>query len=175
MIPDKYKWLLKEPAPKMLIEALKLVGTKEMPGTKDNPEIIEWAQETGLNKVYSADSIPWCGLFMAVVAKRSGKTVPKDPLWALNWRNFGVVASPGMLGDVLVFKRESGGHVALYVGEDKDCYHILGGNQSDAVTITRILKARCVGIRRPVYSIAQPPNVRRIYLSASGDVSTNEA
>lgn len=175
MIPDKYKWLLKEPAPKMLIEALKLVGTKEMPGTKDNPEIIEWAQETGLNKVYSADSIPWCGLFMAVVAKRAGKTVPKDPLWALNWRNFGVVASPGMLGDVLVFKRESGGHVALYVGEDKDCYHILGGNQSDAVTITRILKARCVGVRRPVYSIAQPLNVRRIYLSASGDVSTNEA
>lgn len=175
MLPDKYKWLLNEPGPKMILEALKLLGTKEMPGTKDNPEIIEWAAETGLNKKYSADSIPWCGLFMAVVAKRAGKTVPTDPLWALNWRNFGVVVNTAMLGDVLVFKRESGGHVALYVGEDKDCYHILGGNQSDAVTITRILKVRCAGIRRPVYSIAMPGNVRRIELSASGEVSHNES
>lgn len=175
MLPERYKWLAAEPAPKMLIEAIKLLGTKEMPGTKDNPEILEWAEETGLDKKYSADSIPWCGLLMAVVSERAGKLIPKDPLWALNWKNFGVTVFPAMLGDVLVFKRESGGHVAIYVGEDRDCYHILGGNQADAVTITRILKARCVGIRRPVYSIAQPANVRRIFLSASGDISMNEA
>lgn len=174
MIPDKYKWLLNEPGPKMLIEALKLYGTKEMPGTKDNAEILEWAKETGLTKIYSADSIPWCGLFMAVVAKRAGKDIPNDPLWALNWKYFGVPAQVAMLGDVLVFKRESGGHVALYVGEDADCYHVLGGNQSDAVTITRILKARTVGIRRPVWKVAQPENVRVVKMSPSGVISSNE-
>ena len=36
-----------------------------------------------------------------------------------------------MLGDILTFKRNGGGHVGLYVGEDKDCYHVLGGNQGN--------------------------------------------
>lgn len=46
--------------------------------------------------VYKADSIPWCGLFMAVVAKRAGKEVPKHPLWALSWSAFGAKSpAPG--------------------------------------------------------------------------------
>jgi cell wall-associated NlpC family hydrolase len=36
-----------------------------------------------------------------------------------------------MLGDVLVFRRGGGGHVALYVGEDEEAFHVLGGNQAD--------------------------------------------
>lgn len=174
MIPEQYKWLWKEGAPKMLVEALKLYGTKEQPGTGDNPEILAWAGETGLKQTYSNDSIPWCGLFMAVVCKRAGKEFPQNPLWALNWQKFGLPTKIAMLGDVLVYKRESGGHVGIYVGEDKYNYHTLGGNQSDAVTITRIAKARLVAIRRPVYSIGQPHNVRVIKLSATGTISTNE-
>ena len=27
--------------------------------------------------------------------------------------------------------RQGGGHVALYIGEDNECYHCAGGNQSD--------------------------------------------
>lgn len=173
-LEPKYQWLTKEPGPKMILEALKLFGTKESPGTADNPEIIEWSKETGLNRVYSADSIPWCGLFMAVVAKRAGKVVPKDPLWALNWKNFGKQSLLPSLGDVLVFKRPSGGHVGLYVAEDSKTYHVLGGNQSDAVTITRIEKTRCVGVRRPLYNV-EPDNVRPIKIASTGTISTNEA
>lgn len=173
-LPEAYKWLADEPGPKMVLEALKLFGTKEQPGSGDNPEILEWAAETGLNRVYSADSIPWCGLFMAVVAKRAGKEVPENPLWAQNWAKFGYRVSVGALGDVLVFKRPSGGHVGLYVGEDATAYHVLGGNQSDAVTITRVGKDRCIAIRQPIYQ-SEPPNIRKIILSAHGGLSTNEA
>jgi uncharacterized protein (TIGR02594 family) len=158
----------------MLLEALKLYGTKEQPGNSDNPEIIAWAAETGLSRVYSRDSIPWCGTFMAVVAHRAGKDFPDAPLWALNWAKFGVSVPKPMLGDVIVFKRPEGGHVALYVGEDKAYWHVLGGNQSDAVTVTRIAKNRAVAYRRPVYTI-QPANVRTIKMAADGPVSTNEA
>ena len=49
----------------------------------------------------------------------------------------------------MVFTRPQGGHVAFYVGEDAQTFHTLGGNQSDAVSITRIDKARCVGMRWP--------------------------
>lgn len=173
-LPHQYQWLLAEPGPRMIIEALKLYGTKEMPGTADSPEILAWAQETGLTRIYSADSIPWCGLAMAVVAKRAGKQPPENPLWALNWAKFGVLSPKPSLGDILVYKRPSGGHVALYVGEDVGCYHNLGGNQSDAFNITRIEKSRCVAVRRPIYNI-QPANVRQIILSPMGSISTNEA
>lgn len=175
LLPPQYRWLASEAGPKMLVEALRLYGTKERPGTGNNPEILSWARETGLQAVYTADSIPWCGLFMAVVAKRADKEVPKDPLWARNWSNFGTpVVEPG-LGDVLVFSRGSGGHVAIYVGEDDTCFHCLGGNQSDAVTITRIRKDRLIVARRPVWKIAQPVNVRKIELEPGGEISINEA
>jgi uncharacterized protein (TIGR02594 family) len=174
-LPEKYKWLADEPGPRMLIEALKLYGKKEQPGTGDNPEILAWAQETRLQNVYSADSIPWCGLFMAVVAKRSDKEIPKDPLWARNWAKFGQEQIEAALGDVLVFKRGNGGHVAIYVGEDNAAYHVLGGNQSDQVSITRIAKNRLLAIRRPEWKIAQPANVRRVFVNSGGELSENEA
>jgi uncharacterized protein (TIGR02594 family) len=180
-LPDKYKWLLNETGPKMLKEALSHFGTLEHKGTGNNPSIIKWAKEVGgkIDDVYKADSIPWCGLFMAVVAKRSGYTLPKDPLWALNWGTFGKKQDVAMLGDTLTFIRKTStgataGHVALYVGEDIDAFHILGGNQSDAVTITRINKSRLYAIRRPLFKIGQPENVRRVFLDTECAISENE-
>ena len=179
-LEQKYKWLLKETGPLMVTKALDLIDTKELSGKENNPVIIKWAKEVNddIAKVYTADEIPWCGLFMAVVAKRANKQVVKDPLWALNWGNFGKYTPQPMLGDVLVFVRKDAqgrkaGHVGLYVGEDKDCYHVLGGNQSDQVCVTRILKTRLYTARRPNYNI-QPKNVRVIKLSSDGAVSTNE-
>lgn len=173
-LPVKYQWLVDEPGSRMLDVALALYGTKEQPGNADNEEILAWANELGLKKTYSADSVPWCGLFMAIVAKWADKEIPKDPLWALNWKNFGNPSPLPSLGDVVVFKREKGGHVGLYVAEDATTFHILGGNQSDAVTITRIMKNRKVAVRRPIWKIAQPANVRPIWISADGQISTNE-
>lgn len=169
-----YEWLLNEPGPKMLLEMLKLYDTKEVPGPTDNPVILQWAKELGI-KDYIHDSIPWCGLAMAIVAYRAGKPVPTSPLWALNWANFGKVVSEPMLGDVLTFKRDGGGHVALYIGEDQTAYHVIGGNQSDSISITRILKGRLYKAVRPPYT-TQPANVRKIMMAPSGaPLSTNEA
>ena len=176
MLPSRYAWLAREPGPKMIVEALKLFGTMEKPGAANNPTIVAWAKEVGgeVADVYKADSIPWCGLFMAVVARRAGKEIPKHPLWALSWSAFGARTDAPALGDVLVFTRNGGGHVGLYVGEDAGAFHVLGGNQSDRVCITRIAKARLYAARRPLYRI-QPANVRPIHLEATGALSLNEA
>lgn len=174
-LPPAYAWLASEPGPKMILEALKLYGVHEAPGSVNDPVIMGWAAEMGLSSVYSSDAIPWCGLFMAIVAKRAGKQPPLQPLWALNWGVFGnAVPDYPKLGDVLIFKRDGGGHVAMYVGEDADHYHVLGGNQGDAVSISRIAKDRLYKSRRPVYS-AEPDNVRVIHLAALGAASRNEA
>lgn len=180
-LPREYEWLDKEMAqyggPLMVREGLKLFGITETPGAADNKTILEWAKEVGVDNVYKHDSVPWCGLFLALVAKRGGHPwlgEPKDTLWALSWLRYGKITLRGMFGDVLIFKREGGGHVALYIGEDVETYHVLGGNQTDKINIIRINKTRCVGIRRPLYKNT-PQNVRRIVLEASGMVSTNEA
>jgi len=177
--PKNYAWLdnagkVVPPLPRMVVEARSLVGVHEAPGAVDNPAILKWAGEVGLNHEYTADSVPWCGLFMALVAKRAGKTPPAAPLWALNWAKFGDPAGQPGLGDVLTFIREGGGHVALYIAEDATTYHVIGGNQSDQVCFTRIEKGRLHSARRPHY-MNQPASVRPYIVTAQGGVSTNEA
>lgn len=174
--PSQYRWLLDEPGPKILKEALNCYGVAEFKGDANNPVIIEWAKEVGgwIGSWYVEDSVPWCGLFMAVCAKRAGFPFNQKALAAKEWVNWGQPAPVPMLGDVLVFTRNGGGHVGLYVGEDHEAFHVLGGNQSDAVNVTRILKSRLLTARRCAWKIAQPENVRRIALAASGTVSENE-
>lgn len=172
-LDSPYIWLLDEPGPKMLHEALKLYGTQEVLGDGHNPVILHWAKELGLEAVYTADSIPWCGLFVGIVAKHAGKNVPANPLWARNWATWGDKTTPE-LGAVMVFSRgPTSGHVGLYVGEDDNYYHILGGNQSDKVCVTRIEKKRLLAARNS-YKV-KPQNIRTIRLASTGAISRNEA
>ena len=175
-LPPAYRWIDEvRPLPRMVAEALRLYGTVETPGPADNPVILAWAKEAGLSNAYSSDAVPWCGLFMALIAKRAGKAAPAKPLWARSWSRFGIASPQAALGDVLVFSRaRGGGHVGLYVGEDETAFHVLGGNQADAVSIVRIAKSRCIAIRRPIYRV-QPASVAPVHLAASGVISTNEA
>lgn len=171
-----YEWLSDVGIlPKMVQEGIKLLGIVEGAGTKNNPTIMQWAKETGLDKQgYSADAVPWCGLFMAYVALKAGKIAPKHPLWALNWAGFGVLKHQPCLGDVLTFKREGGGHVAIYIGEDQTAYHVLGGNQHDEVCITRIPKIRMHSVAQAAMKIP-PKSIKPYIIAANGKISTNEA
>lgn len=174
-LPSAYAWLSKEAGPRVLIEALALYGTKETTGAASNPAILAWARETGLDRDYKADSVPWCGLYVATVVKRAGFEPVKNPLWARNWATWGTKADKPSLGDVLVYVRDGGGHVGIYVGENATAYFTLGGNQGDAVSIVPIAKARAIAVRRCPWKFAQPANVRPIRLAAGGALSTNEA
>jgi uncharacterized protein (TIGR02594 family) len=175
MLPRQYAWLAKEPGPQMLLHALAIYGTREFKGAADNPVILAWAEECGIRS-YIHDSTAWCGLAMAVCAKRAGwEFNPSgNALWARNWSLWGTPIATAMLGDVLVFPRGDAGHVALYVGEDDAHYHCLGGNQSDMVNIVRKPKRPILAIRRAPWRIAQPANVRVVRLSSTGIVSTKE-
>ncbi|WP_200844370.1 TIGR02594 family protein [Rhizobium sp. 18065] len=171
---------LRGPLPLMVVEAIKIYGVVEAPGKANNQLILSWAKEVGLRDTYSNDAIPWCGLALAVVAKRAGKAVPTNPLWALNWRNFGVPVDKPQLGDVLIKTRKTAsgavaGHVAIVLGEDATHYHVIGGNQSDAVTITRISKKDKLWFRRPEYRVA-PATVRTLtFKSTDAKAGASEA
>lgn len=179
-MPKGYEWLATVGTlPRTVQVGLSLYGVAEVVGKGSNKTIMAWRDELNQAGIpitgYSDDDIPWCGLFTAIVAHRAGKPVPASPLWAANWAKFGVEAGNAMLGDVLVFKRPGGGgHVGFYIGHDATCYHVLGGNQSNRVCITRIVKDRCTAIRRPAYQV-RPASVKPYRVSAAGAVSANEA
>lgn len=177
-IPEPYTWLEDEPAPRILVAAIDLYGIKEFAGRGNNPLIMDWVFEVGektLGAPYTADETPWCGLFMAVCAKRAGVEIPRIALRARSWAVYGNPSPRPSLGDVLVFGRQGGGHVGLYVGEDKHAFHVLGGNQGDAVSIVRIAKGRLLAARRTAWRVGQPPNVRPVFLGEGVDLSENEA
>lgn len=173
ILPPNYAWLADVDPPRIIREAVALLGTKEKAGPGDNPTIIGWARELGISN-YSADSIPWCGLFTAVVCARASWPPVHQPLWARNWANFGARTQEAALGDVLVFERGTGGHVGFYIAEDDEAFHVLGGNQGDAVSIVRIAKTRLLAARRPVWRAAQPASVKPYKVAAGGTLSTNE-
>jgi len=169
-----YDWLKDEKAPRILVQAVKQLGVKEIVGKEHNPIILGWAKELKLASVYNADEIAWCGLFIAYCAKMAALEVVDKPLWALNWAKWGYEPSEPMLGDILTFKRNGGGHVGIYVGEDDTHYHVLGGNQGNSVSVSRIAKSRLFKARRTMWKIAQPANVRKIKLEPKGVITTNE-
>jgi len=165
--------------PVWMREARRFMGLKEIAGQASNPVIIGWAKRLGgwIASYYTNDDIPWCGLFVnSVISTTLPKEfLPTNPLGALNWRTFGKEVSPA-LGAILVFSREGGGHVGFYVGEDRTHFHVLGGNQSNMVSVTRVEKSRLVtgGVRWP--KTGEAPVGGRVQLSESGaPISKTEA
>jgi len=164
--------------PVWMREARRYMGLKEVPGKQSNSTIMGWAKRMGgwVASFYIDDDIPWCGLFVnnSIAVTLPQEPLPANPLGALNWIKFGKALTLPCLGAILVFRRDGGGHVGFYVGEDETHYHVLGGNQSNSVSITRILKTRLVGIRWPTTGPAY--QVGRVWLNSQGvPVSKNEA
>lgn len=171
-----YNWLNNVKSPKILHEAIKLLGTKEVIGEEHNPIIISWAKEIGgwIGHFYNNDEIPWCGLFVGICAKRARFPFNQKMLSAREWLKWGVPQQEAMLGDVLVFSRKGGGHVGFYVGEDEKYYHVLGGNQNNSVNVVRISKERLLGVRRCKWRLWQPRAVKKVFLDSKGFISVNE-
>lgn len=179
-LPLKFSWLDKIPAerlPRLWVEARRHYGLLEVPGPKNNPEIMLWAKEVGASGYYGADLIPWCGLFMAVIIKRARYAVVNDPLASKNWAHFGNSILPGneIFCDVLTFVRPGGNHVGLYIAESKTEFLVYGGNTADSVGFAWIAKDRLIHAGRCPWTIA-PASVKKYYMNRdSADLlSTNE-
>jgi uncharacterized protein (TIGR02594 family) len=127
-----------------------------------------------------AREIPWCGAFVGMVmaATLPKEPLPANPLGARNWVKFGQALPGPQIGAVAVFWRGARdgwqGHVGLVVGHDKTHLHVLGGNQSDAVTVSRIAKDRLLGYRWPI-TAPPAPTERLAETTIQATVTTNEA
>lgn len=98
-----------------------------------------------------------------------------NPYWALNWLKFGnpILKDKPVMGAIGAAERDGGGHVFFVVGHDENTYHALGGNQSNAVSIVKMPKARVKGLRFP--STYPVPAKALPFSVFNGKISNNEA
>lgn len=143
---------------------------------RDSAALRKWFGNTVASWVDPSE-VSWCGAFVATCLKKwdPDLEVPTNILGARQWGNFGEACVP-QRGAILTFWRVSKsswqGHVGFMVGQDSTTYHVLGGNQSDAVTITRLDKGRLLQSRWPT-GYPQPND--RAFGTLAGTISTNEA
>lgn len=175
----KYDYLRDDDIPRAVREAVKYIGVREFVGEDHNPIIIDWGKEIlpYLGIAYNSDETPWCGLFVGMCVNRAGFKPIHLCLRAKEWLKFGWARETPEIGNILVFNRARGGHVGFYVGEDKYYYHVLGGNQGDAVKVARIEKKRLCenGIREIPWKVAKPKGAVRKFLTPDGEVTHDEA
>ncbi len=125
-----------------------------------NPALKAFLKSDG-KTVGDPATIPWCGDFVqtCIALALPREPLPSNPYGAINWLKFGKSSKPKK-GAILIFWRGSPngwqGHIGFYMGEDATHYHVLGGNQSDMVSVTKIAKNRLRddGIRWPLTALA---------------------
>jgi uncharacterized protein (TIGR02594 family) len=125
------------------------IGTREVPGSKHNEEILKWIRDDLGFDWYQRDEIAWCAGFANWCLKQAGEATTNS-LMARSFLNYGNMTKPKE-GAILVFKRGTGsqGHVGFYAGETATHFKVLGGNQANAVNIKNYPKSALIGVRWP--------------------------
>jgi uncharacterized protein (TIGR02594 family) len=160
--------------PAWVIEARSFLGKREVPGAPTAPFIADWLQR--LNAWWRDDETPWCGT--AVAAWMLASKIEPAKAWyrAKDWLNWGSTIASPVVGAVVVFARDGGGHVGLIVGKDRiGRLMVIGGNQGNAVSIAPFEPGRALGYRWPTQHLASLPASQLPILMAGGASSTNEA
>ncbi len=116
----------------------------EIRGPQNNPRIVMYHETTEGGA--APDETPWCSSFTNYCVEQAGLRGTNSKR-ALSWHELpwgrDVTAEPAE-GDVVVFRRtspsSSGGHVGFFIGQDRDSIQVLGGNQSNRISIASFPK-----------------------------------
>lgn len=138
---------------KVLKKAWGEIGTKEIPGTGNNPDIVKYHRYASKNNDEDKpDSVPWCASFVCYILEAVGMQSTNSRM-ARSYERWGKSSKKSPLpGDIVVFWRGSKtattGHVGFWIDETESYIYVLGGNQNDEVNVSRISKSKLLDIRR---------------------------
>lgn len=116
------------------------LGTEELEGNAHNPEVLKYANDTGIKGITN-DEIAWCSTFVNWVSWKAGLQY-SGKANARSWLDVGTKVINPEPGDVVIFWRESPqswkGHVGFFLGvsTDKKRVYCLGGNQGNRVSVS---------------------------------------
>lgn len=125
-----------------------MIGTKEIPGSDHNKDIVEFHSTTTLKA--TDDETSWCSSFVNWCVTKAGLKGTNSAA-ARSWLDWGLSIEEPLEGDIVIFKRPpnpKSGHVAFFVKREGDLIYALGGNQSDQVKISKYKAEDLLGYRR---------------------------
>ena len=122
----------------------------EVSGPKSNPKILEvYKAVDGLdNMELNDDEIPWCSCFANWCIQKAGGKGTRSAM-ARSWLSWGE-KSDGQVGDIVVLKRGTSnvqGHVGFVVKKGLLNVEVVGGNQSNNVTVQSFSRTKVLGYR----------------------------
>lgn len=136
--------------PRWLAAAWRDLGQKEIAGAADNPRIVGYFRDAG-HAYVKDDETAWCEAYLGAVLERSGVRSTRS-LRARSYLDWGIAIKSARLGAVAVLSRGRNpafGHVGFVVGESDGQLILLGGNQSNAVTVAAFDPGRLLSLRWP--------------------------
>lgn len=140
--------------PTWIAEARKHIGTREIPGEKHEPKILQWWSLVKRSGIKS-DEVPWCAAFVGGCLEAVGVVSSRFES-AKSYMQWGMPLGNPTYGCIVVFSRDGGGHVGFVVGRDaKDRLMVLGGNQGNMVSIAPFERSRVTGYRWPASVVLQ--------------------
>lgn len=152
LAPDRPAPQIPAGIPPWIGMAKKYLGTKEAPGSADNPTILSWDKlMTTLPGSMRKDSTPWCAIYVHAMFHLCGIDPGVESAAAVDWLKFGYAVDVPKMGDVVVFRGLAGPgshHVAFVMSVSGGLVHVIGGNQSDAVTLASYPVGNVQGYRR---------------------------
>ncbi len=123
-------------------------GVDEIPGAlAHNPRIVEYHAATSLSA--TDDETPWCSSFANWCMMKASQDRTNSAA-ARSWLNWGVKLEAPRKGCVVVFSRPpspSSGHVAFFEEIRGERIFVLGGNQSNQVSIASYPDSRLLAYR----------------------------
>lgn len=147
------------PVAKVLDLAAKQMGMNE----KDqNAALREYLTNGGVN--LDPATTAWCAAYMNATLNQSGYEGTGSNL-ARSFLDWGEAAEQPQIGDIAVFSRGDPngpyGHVGFFQGYGDDgSIKVLGGNQSNSVSIANYPAERLLGFRRPAEGWSPDPRSR---------------
>lgn len=135
------------------VKAMSFLGVQEKEGKANNKQILDMFVSAGFEGL--GDEVPWCAAFVTHVLKECGYSYIKS-LKARDYQHYGCATGYPMLGNIVVLWRESEdsqfGHVGFFIRKDKHHVWLLGGNQSDKVSVQKYPRKRVISYRQALYS-----------------------
>lgn len=129
------------------------LGVHETPGPLATPRVIEYAQHTTLHA--TSDEVPWCSSFANFCVDSAGFKGTHSAA-ARSWLGWGVAINKPVLGCIVIFDRHddsnpNAAHVAVCDHPDisNGIIRVIGGNQSDKVSVARFPVSKVLGYRIP--------------------------
>lgn len=155
-------------------ELLAIVGEHEGTARKPNPVVQKLFADAGFPQIKNTAATAWCAAAVNAALERHGIAGTKS-LAARSFENWGDKLDAPRLGCVVVMWRNSPksweGHVGLFVKADATHVYVLGGNQSDSVSIAKFPLGRVLSYRWP-RPLATTKTVTGAGVAVAGGVAT---